>query len=91
MKATFTGKIKRIVRSDLKMNAASFADGTADMTTVEVDLTGQVENTLHTAKQAVMNLTLKLKPLEAEKLNFGAIITVSITDEEISKGATIET
>jgi hypothetical protein len=90
MKATLTGKIKRISRSENKFNATSFVDDTTDMTTVEVDLTGQVEEAQHTAKKAAMSLTLKLKPVIAEKLTFGSTITVSITDESILQEVSAE-
>ena len=79
MKAQLTGRINRIVRHDDHFDNITKNN---DMTEIEVEFRGNVDGAVPTAKPALMRAFLKLKPLIADKLQFGSTIYLTISDEE---------
>lgn len=77
MKATFTGTIKTIQRPDMMEGFAA----TNDMVSVMLDLSGNIEDVVLTAKPARFTGTLRLKPIVADKLRFGTKITIIVHDD----------
>lgn len=75
MKVAFKGKIGSITRPR-KSETFRLDD---EMVSLGIDLSGLVAN--ETARSARLNGTLQLKPLIADRLRFGSLLTITIEDD----------
>jgi hypothetical protein len=73
VKATFTGRAHQIKRSP--WNSVN-----TDVSEIELDLAGNVEGAVQTAKTAHFKGILQLKPIIADRLVFGSTFTLTLDD-----------